>query len=90
MITPTPSTGSGQATLLTINLYPEMRHPDVIKLKVFLTKYGYLQDTAGTDYYGPQTTVAVQKFQVAKGIATPGTAGYGSVGPKTRAVINSF
>jgi len=91
---PTSLVNSGQASLLlTINLYPEMRHPDVIKLKSFLTKHGYLSDTTGTDYYGPLTTEAVQKFQKANNIVTSGTpttTGYGAVGPKTRGVINQI
>jgi peptidoglycan hydrolase-like protein with peptidoglycan-binding domain len=69
-----------------------MRHPQVITLKAFLTKYGYLTDTSGTDYYGPLTTEAVQKFQKANNIVTTGTpttTGYGAVGPKTREVINT-
>lgn len=80
-------------SLLTVNLYPEMRHPEVKVLKSFLTKHGYLSDIAGTDYYGPLTTAGVQKFQVDYKIitsGTPATTGFGAVGPKTREVINQI
>jgi len=38
-------------------------------------------------FYGPLTEKAVQKFQEKYGIAGPGEAGYGVVGPKTRAKL---
>ena len=38
-----------------------------------------------TNYFGPATKKAVQKFQVKYGIAKPGQTGYGVFGPKTRA-----
>ncbi|MBI4156024.1 MAG: peptidoglycan-binding protein, partial [Candidatus Zambryskibacteria bacterium] len=41
-----------------------------------------------TDYFGPATKAAIQKFQVKYGIANPGDAGYGSFGPKTRAKMS--
>lgn len=37
--------------------------------------------------FGPMTKAAVQKFQVAHGIAKPGNSGYGVVGPMTRAKL---
>ncbi|MBI4121330.1 MAG: peptidoglycan-binding protein [Parcubacteria group bacterium] len=40
-----------------------------------------------TDYFGPGTGAALQKFQVKYGISGPGEPGYGSVGPKTRAKL---
>lgn len=43
-----------------------------------------------TGYFGPLTLKAVQKFQEKYGIAVSGDAGYGFVGPKTRAKINSL
>jgi spore germination protein len=40
--------------------------------------------------FGPATLAAIKKFQVKHGIAKPGVAGYGSVGPKTRAKLNQL
>ncbi|MBI4276553.1 peptidoglycan-binding protein [Candidatus Uhrbacteria bacterium] len=41
-----------------------------------------------TEFLGPATTRAVQKFQVKYGIAKVGDEGYGNVGPKTQAKLN--
>jgi hypothetical protein len=92
-VTAPVTTFLAKAPLLTMNLYPEMRSPQVIALKKFLSKYGYLSGVSGTDYYGTLTVEAVQKFQKAKNIitvGTPSTTGYGAVGPKTRALINQI
>lgn len=46
-----------------------------------------------TGYFGPATLRAIQRFQAKNGIATSGspeTTGYGALGPKTRAFINSL
>lgn len=43
-----------------------------------------------TGYFGPLTREAVERFQERYGIASEGDAGYGLVGPKTRAKINSL
>ena len=43
-----------------------------------------------TDFFGPATLKAVQKFQVKYGIAKPGDSGYGNVGPLTRTILNSL
>ena len=40
--------------------------------------------------FGPATLRAVQKFQIKYGLAKPGDAGYGYVGPATRAKMNSL
>jgi peptidoglycan hydrolase-like protein with peptidoglycan-binding domain/N-acetylmuramoyl-L-alanine amidase len=42
-----------------------------------------------TGYYGPLTQAAVQAFQSAQGVAKKGEAGYGLVGPKTRAALQA-
>lgn len=45
-----------------------------------------------TGYFGPATERAVQRFQAKHGIASggsPAATGYGAVGPKTRAKLNS-
>ena len=41
-----------------------------------------------TGYFGPITKKAVQKWQLAEGVAAPGASGYGVVGPKTRATLS--
>lgn len=43
-----------------------------------------------TTYFGPATKMAVEKFQVRYGIASAGDAGYGYVGPQTRAKLNAI
>jgi peptidoglycan hydrolase-like protein with peptidoglycan-binding domain len=43
-----------------------------------------------TSYFGSLTQNAVQKFQEKYGIAVDGDAGYGYVGPKTRAKLNEI
>lgn len=43
-----------------------------------------------TNYFGPATHAAVQRFQVKHGIAGPGDPGYGFVGPATRAKLNDL
>jgi hypothetical protein len=43
-----------------------------------------------TGFYGPATERAVQRFQVKHGVAKLGDVGYGSVGPKTRAKMNTL
>ncbi len=41
-----------------------------------------------TGYFGAVTQKAIEKFQLNEGISTPGVAGFGRVGPRTRAVLN--
>jgi peptidoglycan hydrolase-like protein with peptidoglycan-binding domain len=41
-----------------------------------------------TGYFGPLTTVAVQRFQIKYGLGDTATPGYGSVGPLTLAKFN--
>lgn len=43
-----------------------------------------------TAIFGTLTKLAVQRFQVKHGLAKQGDAGYGYVGPKTRAKLNSL
>lgn len=65
---------------------------DVTALQRFLTAQGPSVYPEGTvsGYYGALTRKAVGKFQEKNGIAKPGDAGYGTVGPKTRAKINQL
>lgn len=43
-----------------------------------------------TGFFGPATERAVKRFQEKYDIARPGIAGYGTVGPKTRAKLNEL
>ena len=43
-----------------------------------------------SEFFGPATLKAVQKFQVKYGIAKAGQSGYGNVGPLTRTILNSL
>ncbi|MHB1118204.1 MAG: alpha/beta hydrolase fold domain-containing protein, partial [Minisyncoccota bacterium] len=69
--------------------YDARTNGEVSVVQNFLADGGYLAAGA-TGYFGIMTIEAVKKFQVAMGIATVGTPGYGSVGPKTRAKIKSM
>jgi outer membrane protein assembly factor BamB len=65
---------------------------DVTQLQIFLKNQGtdIYPEGLVTGYFGSLTKLAVQRFQVKYNIAKSGDAGYGYVGPKTRAKINSF
>lgn len=72
-------TGGGT---LTINLYPGTRSAEVTKLQNKLSSKGYIVPATG--FYGVQTTAAVKKFQISRGISPTG-----SVGPQTRTALNN-
>ena len=62
---------------------------DVTALQNLLSKLGLYQGPV-SGYLGPLTQNGVKAFQEKYGIAQPGDAGYGSVGPKTRAKLNEL
>lgn len=72
---------------LTKYLTIGMRGEEVVILQEFLQKHGWgiPDDGPVTGYFGPVTESAVKKFQLANGLEA-----VGSVGPKTRALINAF
>lgn len=77
---------------LTRTLGVGSRGADVTTLQVFLKAQGHMSDEA-TGYFGLITEAAVKKLQVAHNLVSSGSAqttGYGSVGPKTRALIASL
>ena len=60
-------------------------------LQEFLAKNPTLYPSGQvTGYFGILTLQAVERFQVKYGIAKQGNGGYGSVGPVTRAKLNSL
>jgi hypothetical protein len=65
---------------------------DVTQLQIFLKNQGTDIYPEGliTGYFGNLTKLAVQRFQLKYNIAQSGNPGYGYVGPKTRAKINSL
>jgi peptidoglycan hydrolase-like protein with peptidoglycan-binding domain/sulfur relay (sulfurtransferase) DsrF/TusC family protein len=86
--TPTPATGSGS---LTQNLFPGSTGSQVTILQHLLNQDGDYPQAIYTTFYGALTQKAVQLFQTKYGIVsygTPGTTGYGAVGPKTRGRLN--
>lgn len=67
-----------------------VKSDDVSALQEFLSKNGYYPEGLITGYMGALTTKAVQRFQEATGVVKAGGAGYGNVGPATRAKLNSL
>lgn len=67
------------------------RGAEVTALQEFLARFPDVYPNGqATGYYGALTEQAVKLFQVKYGIASSKTAGYGLVGPKTRAKLNSL
>lgn len=63
---------------------------DVVALQNILKYEGFFpSNTQSTGYFGAITKTAVGKYQTKYGIAYAGNAGFGRVGPKTRAHLNS-
>jgi len=82
---PASSTNAGQCVPLPRNLQVGMSGGDVTELQQFLNI------SPATGYFGPITLRAVQQWQSSHSLVfsgTPLTTGYGSVGPKTRAVMS--
>jgi len=66
-------------------------NPDIIALQDCLKYLGlFPSNVESTGYFGSVTKKSVQAFQDKYGIAGPGDAGYGRVGPKTRAKLNEL
>lgn len=94
---PSGSAASGRAAL-TRAFAIGSRGEDVRTLQMILNMHTDTRVAASgagsagneTTLYGSLTRAAVQKFQVKHGIASPGVAGYGNVGPKTRAKLNEI
>lgn len=78
---------------LTRNLSFGSRGPDVVRLQQFFNyEYFSFYSSYATGYFGSITQAAVKQWQAGQGIVssgTPATTGFGAVGPKTRAAMNS-
>lgn len=92
LVTATPSNSVAKLHYnFSKNLSLGSKNADVTALQNFLKddKEIYPEGSV-TGYFGPATQRALQRFQVKYGIAKKGEAGYGSVGPKTRAKLNTL
>ena len=70
-------------------LWPPYR--EVKDLQSLLAGKGYLSSANASGFFGSLTLAAVRKkFQCYKSIVCAGGAGWGTVGPKTRDVLNSL
>lgn len=73
-------------TIFTVPISFGQRSDEVMKLHRLLVAEGFLSEATG--YFGGLTQKAVGSFQEKYQVATPGSDGYGLVGPKTRAALN--
>lgn len=81
----------GKRHTFTLPLKPGSQNEDVRQLQIFLAQNPLIYSEAKvTGFYGPATSRAVGRFQEKYGIAKKGDEGYGNVGPKTRAKLNSL
>ncbi|GEM_PF-1474342 len=89
-----PSPSSVLRAVFTQLLTRGSRGQQVTALQQFLKLYpDFYPEGSVTGYYGPASERGVQRFQKKYGIitsGTPATTGYGNVGPRTRAKLNSF
>jgi hypothetical protein len=90
--TPSGSTGTGGVAITITATYLQQgyRGPEVLKMQKLLVATGDLTSDNATGFFGPLTLAALKKFQCANAITcsgTPGTTGYGIMGPKTRALL---
>lgn len=87
------SSGTGTGLNLTTNLGPGSKGAAVTALQTALkTDASVYPEGIVSGFYGSLTTKAVQRFQAKYAIVssgTPSATGYGAVGPKTRAKLNS-
>lgn len=86
--TPTPTSTASAA--FTQFLYLGLRSAQVEALQSVLVKEGYLDPADETGYFGNLTLSGVQNFQCAKSIVCTDGAGWGTVGPKTRDLLNTL
>jgi chitodextrinase len=85
-----PASAGVSGTTFSQTLYSGLRGTQVEDLQSFLASYGYLSSADTTGFFGTITLHAVEKFQCDKNIVCTGGAGWGTVGPKTRSVLNGL
>jgi peptidoglycan hydrolase-like protein with peptidoglycan-binding domain len=85
------ATTASKKTTFTKSLTIGSRGADVTFLQQFFANQPeiYGSGVLVTGYFGPLTEALVKKFQEKYDIAAKGNPGYGYVGPKTRAKLNS-
>lgn len=87
-IAPAPSVS---ASVITKALRLGSESEEVKALQSFLAQDSSVYpESQVTGFFGPLTRKAVGRFQEKHGIAKVGEAGYGTVGPKTRAKLNEL
>jgi peptidoglycan hydrolase-like protein with peptidoglycan-binding domain len=87
----TPTTTISPKALFTKYLSRGSSNTEVRALQEFLAKDPVIYPEAViSGYFGPATERAVKRLQVKYTVASAGIAGYGAVGPKTRALLNSL
>ena len=87
----TPATPAAPVILITRSLTRGSLGNDVKSLQQFLASDTSLYPEGIVNgSFGPKTLAAVKRFQEKYGIAQKGQAGYGLVGPKTRAKIKEL
>jgi hypothetical protein len=74
--------------VFTKNLYFGIRDAQVQTLQSLFVGRGYLVVNDVTGFFGNLTLRALQKFQCDQNIVCTGGPGWGTVGPKTRNVLN--
>jgi chitodextrinase len=87
------TSSGGLGASITASLYYGLRNDMVRTLQTILIGLGYLGSDYATGFYGSLTQGGVQKFQCAKAIVcsgSPASTGWGSVGPKTKKVLNGL
>jgi chitodextrinase len=87
------ATGASPAptgSMFTQSLYYGLRTAQVTTLQAFLVANGYMSSTYATGFFGNITLKALETFQCDHAVACNGGAGWGIVGPKTRAALNAL
>ena len=85
----TPNLNPSPTDVFTLPLTLGSSNPQVTALQILLTKLGLYTGPVTGSYFN-LTQAAVKAFQEKYNIAHPGDDGYGNVGPKTRATLNSL
>lgn len=87
----TPTASIPTKVFLTKYLSRGASGAEIRALQEYLAKDASIYpEKSVSGYFGPATERAVKKFQATNKIATAGSAGYGAVGPKTRALLNTL